>query len=120
MSTMSGRAAGLSILVSVMAFAAFGDIVKPTCYNQLWSGLTQSTGVGEERCAKYTNCPVSIKCYPGGPYLIAGDVESQNVSCKKYVGGQWDPQKGRCVGGDPETTEETVTISVQKCSNGCN
>lgn len=119
MPTRSWRAASVSVLCGALAYTALGG-VQPACYIPLWSGLTQSTGGGAEQCAKYTNCPVSIKCYPGGPYLVAGDVTNETVSCKKYVGGTWDPQNGRCVGGESEETDQTVTIPVQACTNGCN
>lgn len=91
------------------------------CYEQMWSGIKQSTDLGGGRCDGFTNCPASIKCYAGRVSLNIGSTVTMQVPCEKYKGGTWDESKQRCVGGEriyPSPWSDEIKVEV--CTDGCN
>lgn len=118
--TSAVRTIGASVVLGGLVFAAVAGEGGGGCWDQLWAGLKQSTGVGAERCVRYTNCPTAVKCYPGSLFLTIGTPVQMEVGCKYYAGGTWDPVKKRCVGGEQHDTEETANVMVTPCTDGCN
>jgi hypothetical protein len=92
-----------------------------SCFEQMWSGIKQSEDLGGKKCAEFSNCPKSIRCYAGRISLTLARTEFMSVMCRSYSGGTWDPAKGRCVGGTLKPSGPmSEDIWVEVCVDACN
>ncbi len=77
----------------------------------------------QEDCEEYERCISDDNCLAGNAYQDCGPSTDVLRICWKVIGGEWDPQLGMCVGGEPDETSyysgtRRAYLSPVSCTGG--
>lgn len=109
--------AGAVVSVQAQPVSLPGDeLGKGPCLQQEVRNWSQREN---QNCAAYTRCPTEIWCRAGHwtGFNQYGQYEWGYANCEEVIGGS--SEGGKCTGGIPTPSSQTVFIRVQPCVTEC-